>query len=73
MTWQQDGRIRKEKNGLAIRITDTCKVGITPDCSVFPSCRYFLSSPKLPNSSIDICSWTVVIWSWVTGVPGKTS
>jgi len=44
-------RIRKEKNGLAIRITNTCEVGIGPSCSVFPPCYYFITpqTPKLPN------------------------
>ena len=39
-------RIRKEKNGLAIRITDTCEVGLSPDCSVFPGRTYFLTPPN---------------------------
>ena len=33
---QQDARIRKEKHGLVIRITHTCQVGFSPNCSVFP-------------------------------------
>ena len=47
----QGPRIRKEKNGLAIRITDTCEVGVSPDCSVFPGYAYFVTpqTPKLPN------------------------
>ena len=41
-----DARIRKEKNGLAIRITNTCEVGIGPNCSVFPCCSYFITPPN---------------------------
>tara|TARA_Y100001951_G_scaffold31584_1_gene24745 strand:+ start:144 stop:575 length:432 start_codon:yes stop_codon:yes gene_type:complete len=60
-------RIRKEKNGLAIRTANTCEVGIDPDCSVFPGYAYFITpqTPKLPNEpSVE------VLGSGAAGQPG---
>ena len=39
-------RIRKEKNGLVIRITHTIEVGRGPYCSVFPGHAYFVTPPN---------------------------
>ena len=39
-------RIRKEKNGLVIRITHTIEVGLGPHCSVFPGYAYFVTPPN---------------------------